>query len=309
MGRGLNGVGISFIRLARQIKESRPRQNLMGGANMSLRTDRRSFLKTAAVVTSSISLGPGFGSLVSAAQNQSEWINLFDGKTLAGWHKNPQKIGHGTGGSWRVDDEAITGEQDPPGSGNGGILLTDRKFGDFELMVDMKPDWGVCTGLFLRGNDKGACFQMMVDYHDNGNVGHLYGEGTGAFATRTFDIMGKYDANKRLVGVTTDKHLTAADAGLLYSCKPEEWVEAWKVDDWNTAMVRVEGKYPRITTWINGLKVCEFDGDSSTANRYDKEAVFKELGAEGSVAVQVHGGNGWPNGAKCRWKNLKLRVI
>ena len=57
----------------------------------------------------------------------------------------------------------ITGEQDPPGSGNGGILLTDEKFGDFELQLDIKPDWGVCSGLFLRANDRGQCVQMMVD--------------------------------------------------------------------------------------------------------------------------------------------------
>jgi len=71
----------------------------------------------------------------------------------------------------------IIGEQDPPGSG-GGILLTDQKFGDFELPIDMKFDWGVCSGLFLRNNDKGQCFQMMVNYHDADNVGHLYGEST-----------------------------------------------------------------------------------------------------------------------------------
>lgn len=106
---------------------------------------------------------------------------MFDGKTLKGWHKNPERIGHGTGGRWFVQDGAIQGEQDPPGSGNGGILLTDKKFKNFELKIDMKPDWGVCSGLFLRGNDRGQCIQMMVDYHDAGNVGHLYGEGTGGF--------------------------------------------------------------------------------------------------------------------------------
>ena len=116
---------------------------------------------------------------------------IFDGKTLNGWHKNPERIGHGTGGSWVVEDGAISGEQDPPGSGNGGILLTDEKFKDFELLIDMKPDWGVCSGLFVRSNDKGQCFQMMVDYHDRGNVGHIYGEGTGGFNTRPYDIFGE----------------------------------------------------------------------------------------------------------------------
>ena len=45
-----------------------------------------------------------------------------------------------------VPDAAIVGEQDPPASGNGGILLTDRKFGDFELLLEMNPDWGIDSG-------------------------------------------------------------------------------------------------------------------------------------------------------------------
>ncbi|MEX2027727.1 MAG: DUF1080 domain-containing protein, partial [Pirellulaceae bacterium] len=126
------------------------------------RSSRRSFLAASARAAAATAL---LTQLAYAAP-KDEWIELFDGKSLDGWHKNPQKFGHGTGGNWQVEDDTITGEQDPPGSGNGGILLTDRKFGDFELLIDLKPDWGICSGLFLRGNDKGQCFQMMVDYHD-----------------------------------------------------------------------------------------------------------------------------------------------
>ena len=75
--------------------------------------------------------------------------------------------------------------------------------------------------------------------------------------------------------------------------------------------MRVEGKYPRITTWINGLKVNDFDGENSTNGGYQKhkEEILKTLGTEGSIAVQVHGGGGWPDGAKCRWKNVKIREV
>ena len=96
---------------------------------------------------------------------------------------------------------------------------------------------------------------------------------------------------------------------MVHSCTPEAWVKAWKVNDWNTARVRVEGKFPYITTWINGLKVSEFDGASATTERYDKEGIHAKLGDAGSVAVQVHGGTGWPNGAKCRWKKILIRPL
>jgi len=278
-------------------------------------TNRREFIKQSSVTAATLTLASQFAPSTWAAVSQKEaadgWKLLFDGKTLNGWHKNPKKIGHGTGGSWKVEGGVIAGEQDPPGSGNGGILLTDQKFADFELLIDIKPDWGVCSGLFLRSNDKGQCFQMMVDYHDNGNVGHLYGEGTGGFNTRCFDINGKYDGDKKLIGLQTANEKTVAEVGAISSCLPAEWLKAWKINDWNTAKVRCVGADPKITTWINGVKVCEFDGATSTNEAYKKakEKIRKDLGREGRIAVQVHGGTGWPKGAKCRWKNIKIRKI
>ena len=276
---------------------------------MSDISTRREFLVASTAILAGSSLASG---LYAAPKKDNDWIELFDGKTLKGWHTNPERIGHGTGGIWRAEEGAITGEQDPPGSGNGGILLTDKKFGNFELMIDMNPDWGVCSGLFLRSNDKGQCLQMMVDYHDAGNIGHLYGEGTGGFNTRAFDIDGIYKGNdKKLVGIKTSKHKSATDVGLISSCTPEEWVKAWKLDDWNTAKVRIIGDDPKITTWINGKKICEFDGATSSNEKYqkDKNKILDTIGTEGSIAVQVHGGKGWPKGSKCRWKNIRIKPL
>ena len=266
-------------------------------------------LSTAAATLATLANTRGLTARAYAAPAAGDWIELFDGKTLQGWHKNPQRIGHGTGGVWRVEEGTITGEQDPPGSGNGGILLTDRKFGDFELEISIMPDWGVCSGLFLRGNDRGQCIQMMVDYHDAGNVGHLYGEGTGGWNTRPYDINGVYDAAKKLTGLVAVNTKSPESVGLLSSCSADAWLKAWKINDWNLVKVRVVGAFPKITTSINGLEVCQFDGASSTAARYNKDEVLKSLSPAGSVAVQVHGGKGWPNGAKCRWKSIRIREI
>ncbi len=117
-----------------------------------------------------------------------EAVSLFDGQSLKGWHKPPKRISHGTGGHWFVKEGLLVCEQDPPGSGNGGILLSDEKFGDFELQLDMHPDWGPDTGVFFRCTEKGEGFQMYVDYHKAGNVGHLRGEMRGAFAMKPFQI-------------------------------------------------------------------------------------------------------------------------
>jgi hypothetical protein len=238
------------------------------------------------------------------------WITLFDGKTLQGWHKNPQKIGHGTGGNWTVEPGGVlAGEQDPPGSGNGGVLLTDRKFGDFELSLEMKPNWGSDSGVFLRANDQGQCIQMMVDYYNGGNVGQFYGEGTGGWGARAFSIEGDVKDGK-LVGLKTVRAQPPAEVGLVASCTPEEWLKVWKIGDWNKVLVRVEGgAQPVITTSINGVQVGVFDAAKSTAANYDRDQVVKLLGDKGSIAVQVHGGGSYPPGARCRWRNIRIREL
>jgi hypothetical protein len=238
------------------------------------------------------------------------WIVLFDGKTLDGWHKNPEKIGHGTGGRWSVEpDGVLAGEQDPPGSGNGGILLTDRQFGDFELSIEMKPNWGSDSGIFLRSTDKGQCIQMMVDYYNRGSVGHFYGEATGGWGARTFSLRGE-EENGKLVSLRATRRQPAAEVGLAKSCTPEEWLKAWKIGDWNHALVRVEGgRLPVITTYINGLKVGVFNAANSTAEKYDREEVARLLGERGSIALQVHGGDSYPPGARCRYRNIRIREL
>ena len=241
------------------------------------------------------------------AADRDGWISLFDGRSLAGWHKNPERIGHGAGGHWAVDDGVIVGEQDPPGSGNGGILLTDRKFADFELLLDLKPDWGVDSGLFLRSTEKGECFQMMVDYHEAGDVGHIYGEGTGGFNNRPFSIFGVYDDQKKLVRLTTKPVDELPPVGC--SASGDQWIKAWKVGQWNTARVRCVGQPPVITTWLNDVKISEFDGKTFDGKNYDRQKVAERLGPRGSIALQVHGGQGWPHGTQCRWKNIQIREV
>lgn len=265
---------------------------------------RRTFLKSCAAVGAAWCL---------PARAENAWISLFDGQTLKGWHKPPKRIGHGTGGHWFVRDGLLLGEQDPPGSGNGGLLLSDEKFGDFELQIDMLCDYGPDTGVFFRCTDQGAGFQMYVDYHEGGNVGHLRGEMPGAFAMKPFQIFAEFGPDQKPKAFTTkpDPRALKWPSGVYeYSCTPEQWLKSWRLNDWNTARIRCAGKYPQITTWVNDLKICHWNGETCPLPGYDKERVFKILGQEGSIALQIHGGKAmWPVGAVCRWRNIRIKRL
>src|SRR5262245_58271218 len=86
------------------------------------------------------------------------FTTIFNGKDLTGWHVSAQ-TGHSrtsknkSGGKWVVEDGAIVGSQDVPG--NSGMVVTDKHYGDFEVVLEMRNDDGPDSGLFLRSNEKG----------------------------------------------------------------------------------------------------------------------------------------------------------
>lgn len=268
--------------------------------------ERRRFLRAAAAAPM---LAAG---LDARAEQDAGFEPLFDGVSLEGWHTNREKSAHGKGGRWRVKEGVLEGEQEPPGSGNGGLLLTDGVFGDFELIIGLAPDWGPDSGVFVRCNEQGHGFQMYVDYYDGGNVGHLRGEMPGAFAMKPFQIVSERDEQGRIAGFTTrpdPRALEWPEGVYAYSCAPEAWCNAWRIDAWNTARIRCEGISPVITTWINDVKICCFDGASSAMPGYDKERVRALLGREGRIGLQVHGGKHWPEGQHCRWRHIRIKPL
>ena len=69
----------------------------------------RAFFKKTNVTTAAVVALP----LTQLVAMEVDWIKLFEGKTFDGWHKNPKRIGHGTGGRLIVEGGTIVGEQPP----------------------------------------------------------------------------------------------------------------------------------------------------------------------------------------------------
>ncbi len=276
--------------------------------------NRRTFLAGAAAAGLGAALLQQSSFAQADAPSEAGFVPLFDGKTLGGWHTNKEKIVHGTGGHWEVEDGAIAGEQDPPG--NGGMLMTDQAYGDFELMLELNPDWGIDSGVFLRANPQGVCFQVYVDYHDHGNVGWISTETTSGqkrMIIRPFNFFGKLDEHGKLKELTTkpdERPVAWKPDYLLYSATADQWLSTWKIGQWNSLRVRCVGEYPHITTWINGEKMADFDGSTCPQPDYNKDEIRKQLGRKGPIAFQVHGGEKmWTKGAKCRWRSIRIKEL
>lgn len=229
------------------------------------------------------------GTFLGAAEDG--FTPLFDGKSLHGWHVSA-KTGHSrasknqTGGKWVVEHGAITGTQDIPG--NGGIIITDEQFGDFEVVLEMNNDFGPDSGLFLRSTEDGTAFQAMIDYHSGGNVMGLYGEGKlGAKPSlRNYSFL---DSPERI------RVMTNAPTPLPVA--PESWKFFWRHGQWNELRARIERNPPHIITWINGVQMMDWT-----------DPLAKRHPDTGGIALQVHGG-GDHTKEFVRYRNIRVKRL
>jgi len=212
---------------------------------------------------------------------------LFNRINLDGWHPSRTNF-HGTTPMFFVANGILVGTQGPKGF--GGILLSDRKFKNVEIYMEIKPDWGCDGGRFLRSAEDGSAYQVMLDYLPGGNMGGVIGE--------------------RLVGVGGQR----GPAGGQAQMTPEErkkrmaemqarnqgWQKAWKREDWNSIRVRMEGVAPHVQVWINDEKITDFQ---DTAN-HAKGGI-----EEGPIGIQMHGGNRWLDGGFWRWRVIAVKDL
>lgn len=217
----------------------------------------------------------------------AEFQSLFDGQSLEGWHVSA-KTGHSrasgnqTGGRWVVENGAITGSQDIPG--NGGIVLTDEEFGDFEVALEMNNDFGPDSGLFLRSTEDGKAYQAMVDYHGRGNLMGIYGEGIGGFGSSNYNFDG------------SPERIRLRDNPVPLPVLPDAWRHFWRHGQWNELRARIEHNPPHITTWINGVKIMEWTDTQ------------KRLPDKGRIALQVHGGGDLTK-QLVRYRNIRVKRL
>lgn len=163
----------------------------------------------------------------ASVDQEGEWISLFDGETLQGWHRHENLPGDQVGGKWEVADGVIVGDQDPPG--HGGFLVTERQFEDFVLELETKLDYPVDSGVFLRVGETGKSHQVTLDWRPDGQIGSIYMPWT----------QGGVHENP-------------------------EGREHFKRGEWNDVRIRMEGEPAHIQAWVNGTKITDFQHTEET---------------------------------------------
>ena len=231
---------------------------------------------------------------------------IFNGQDLTGWHISTTNH-HGTTPAYRVVHGLIVGTQNP--LGRGGILLTDKKYKNVEVYIEVKPDYGCDSGLFLRSSEAGEAYQVTLDYLPGGGMGGVYGErlqgvgGRGRGARANQPAAGAAGAARGAAPAATPQPPPVVGGIPLGSTTPigeGAWMKAWKREDWNKIRVRFVGEVPHITVWINDQQITDFtDTENHAAGGI----------TEGSIAIQVHGGTRWVPGGFWRWRTIAVKEL
>ena len=204
---------------------------------------------------------------LTADEAAAGWELLFDGHSLDGWRPYDRA---GTPEGWSVVDGLLMR------SGPGGDIITDREFGDFELMLEWRLDEGGNSGIFYRA----ALGEEWV-YHSAPEMQVL-------------------DDDRHPDGAS---ELTSAGAN--YGLHPAPRGVVRPVGEWNAVRLLVEGSH--VQHWLNGELIVEYDLGSDdwearvAASKFSQWPSYGRA-VRGHVGLQDHGDPVW-------YRNVRVREI
>lgn len=210
-----------------------------------------------------------------SAQLPEGFKPIFNGKNLKGWHIS-RTTHQGTTPKVTANDGVLTLEQNP--YGQGGVLLTDKKYKNFELYIEVKLDSFTNGGIFIRSSESGMAYQIELD-ETSGGTGSLYGE--------------RMRVSK--------------------SAKAENKSTVWKPDDWNSFRIRMTGAIPTVTLWINNELMWEV---TQSENDFVNEATEGMIGLQSHwttlyspTAGRWEGLASWAPGTKHQFRNIGIKIL
>jgi len=221
-------------------------------------------------------------SLLTAVSPDTEWENLFDGKTLKGWTRI-----NGTA-EYSVMNGMIVGTT-VFGSPNS-FLVTEKEYGNFILELDFKVDERLNSGIQIRS--------LSVPEYRDGIVHGYQVEIDPAQIEMYINDPPNYRNDGSVVPSGSEPRRWTAG---IYDEKRRGWLcdltknetarMAFKPDEWNS--LRIEAIGDGIRTWINNVPAARIV-DAMTAN--------------GFIGLQVHSIDKEEK-LQVRWKNIRIKDL
>lgn len=191
-------------------------------------------------------------------------IQLFDGKTLKGWHGYNQAPGE-TIKNWSVIDSELVCLGTAPG-GQGGDLVTNSSYENFELAWEWKIE---------KGSNSGAMYHVIEEskYKAPWETGPEY------------QLIDDAGFPQKLA----DWQKTGAD----YAMHPADKSKQLNPPgEWNRSKIIFDAGH--VEHWLNGKKIVEFEAWTPEWNKKKMEGKWKDYpdygqAKTGKIALQDHG--------------------
>lgn len=209
---------------------------------------------------------------LSQKEKAQGWELLFDGQNLSSWRGYKKES---LPAAWTIDDNALHFS----GEGEGGDIITQNEYENFELALDWKIEEGGNSGIFYNVVEDG---KYDAVYHTGPEMQVLDDE-------RHPDA--KENPGKRIAGANYDLYEPSAKA------KP--------AGEWNS--IRLVKNNNKVEHWMNGQKVVEYELGSDEWKEDVKNSKFASMpdygsAQKGHIALQDHGDQVW-------FKNIKIRPL
>jgi hypothetical protein len=202
-------------------------------------------------------------------EKKEGWQLLFDGKSLQGWKL--LESGKAPGKGWEVKRGTMSilrGE-------NGGDLVTNESYGNFELTLEARLTKGANSGVkyFIQPPCSVGFEYQVLDNDVNP------------------DAKAGINGNRRMAS--------------LYDLLPAQNATPKPIGEWNQIRIIVQGN--KGEHWLNGVCVLKIDRSSQTFRDAYNSSKFKEFNDfgtynQGHIMLQDHG---WT----VSYRNIKIRPL
>jgi len=202
------------------------------------------------------------------------FTSIFNGKNLKGWHIS-RSTHQGTTPNFFVENGVVVANENP--YDQGGLLMTDKQYKNFELYIEVKLDSFANGGVFLRSNEGGAAYQVELVLP--GATGEFIGE-----------------------RIQLSKGAKATDRE-----------KVWKANDWNSFRIRMVGDTPHVTLWINDVQMWDVTETKNDMIAQATEGMIA-LQCHWTALYSPAAGNGmplssWQPGATHRYRNIAIKKL
>jgi 3-keto-disaccharide hydrolase len=251
------------------------------------------------------------------------FFSLFDGSTLKGWWescKTPHSTSSGLdkvlGGVFMADpaNKAIYTQQ--KSDGTGGLLMTNKQFENYELVLEFFGTYGDDAGIFNRTTATGKCYQTTLDYISGSSVGGAYGEN--GYTNLNSDPY-TFDGSKSKISnfatwTNYTKGLSPTTFGCTAAgCGTADWTNVWDINGWNQIRVKfygglTAGSKVKLKSWFRKVANPASPGPDNWVPVYnDSQAI---LTPKNFIGLQIHRDNGrWVRGPGTWYRNIKWRPL